>query len=200
METRTGFFDTRAENWEETCYPPAVRERLGGLIHEFGIMPGERLLDVGTGPGVLLPYLRQCVGPSGQISALDLSYEMIRQAYRKPRLSLDLILQADVHYLPFGSMLFDRVICFAAFPHFIDPGQALQEMSRVLKIGGGLVIAHLMSREELSMHHASQTSVARDLLPEDPQMDTLFREAGLSSPEIVDIPGRYVAKGLRRIR
>ena len=93
METKTGFFDARAENWEETCYPPAVRERLGGLIHEFGVMPGERLLDVGTGPGVLLPYLRQCVGPSGHISALDLSYEMIRQACRKPRLSLDLFLQ-----------------------------------------------------------------------------------------------------------
>ena len=200
METKTGFFDTRAENWEETCYPPVVRERLGSLIHEFGVVPGERLLDVGTGPGVLLPYLRQCVGRFGQISALDLSYEMIRQAYRKPRLSLDLILQADVHRLPFGSMVFDRVICFAAFPHFLDPGQALQEMSRVLKIGGGLVIAHLMSREELSMHHASHTSVARDLLPDNPQMNILFREAGLSPPEIVDIPGRYMAKGLRQTK
>jgi len=200
METKAGFFDTRAGVWEETCYPPPVRARLSALIHEFGVMPGERLLDVGTGPGVLLPYLRRCVGPSGQISAFDLSYKMIRQAYAKPLVPLDIVLQADVHFVPFADAVFDRVICFAAFPHFLDPGQALKEMRRVLKTGGVLIIAHLMSREELSMHHASHASVARDLLPDHPQMHTLFKEAGLSPPEIVDVPGRYVARGVKQIR
>jgi ubiquinone/menaquinone biosynthesis C-methylase UbiE len=156
VETQTRFFDTRAENWEETCYPAPVRARLRDLIREFGVRPGERLLDVGTGPGVLLPYLRQRVGPSGQVCAFDLSLKMIRQAHGKPHTSLDMILQADVHTIPFTDRVFGRVICFAAFPHFDDPAQALQEMGRVLRPGGVLIIAHLMSRKELAAHHGQR--------------------------------------------
>jgi ubiquinone/menaquinone biosynthesis C-methylase UbiE len=198
METKTLFFDMRAANWEETCYPAPVRARLRGLIREFDVRPGERLLDVGTGPGVLLPYLRQGVGPSGQVCAFDLSLEMIRQAHEKPHTSMGIVLQADVHCIPFTDRIFDRVICFAAFPHFDDPAQALEEMGRVLRPGGTLIIAHLMSRKELAAHHGSHDTVARDVLPTHPEMRDLFVEAGLSTPDIVDTPGRYVAKGVRK--
>ncbi|MFO7601771.1 MAG: class I SAM-dependent methyltransferase, partial [Candidatus Desulfacyla sp.] len=186
MKSKTHFFDTRAENWEETCYPAPVRERLLDLIREFEIGSGERILDVGTGPGVLLPYLRQGVGPSGQVCAFDLSIDMIRQAHGKPHAPQDLVLQADVHSIPFTDRVFHRVICFAAFPHFDDPGQALQEMGRVLKAGGVLIVAHLMSRKELAAHHRAHDTVARDLLPPHHEMKGLFVAAGLSEPDIVD--------------
>jgi len=193
MESKTHFFDTRAENWEETCYPAPVRERLLDLIREFQIGSGERILDVGTGPGILLPYLRQGVGPFGQVCAFDLSLEMIHRAAEKPRSLLDIIFQGDVHFIPFADRVFDRVICFAAFPHFEDPAQALREMGRVLKTGGSLVIAHLLSREELAAHHGTHDTVARDVLPPHHEMKALFVKAGFSPPEIVDIPGRYYA-------
>jgi len=196
MESKTRFFDTRAENWEETCYPAPVRERLRDLIRELGVKPGERLLDVGTGPGVLLPYLHKEVGLSGQVCAFDLSLEMIRQAHGKPHSSLDMIFQADVHHIPFTDRAFDRVICFAAFPHFANPGRALHEMGRVLKTGGVLIVAHLMSRKELAAHHGSHATVARDVLPTNPEMRDLFVEAGLSPPDIIDIPGQYMARGV----
>ncbi len=197
MKSKTHFFDTRAENWEETCYPAPVRERLLDLIREFDIGSGERILDVGTGPGILLPYLRQGVGPSGQVCAFDLSIDMVRQANAKPHTSQDLIFRADVHSIPFTNGVFDRVICFAAFPHFDDPRQALQEMARVVKAGGALIVAHLMSRKELAAHHGSHATVARDVLPPDPEMKALFVKAGVSEPDIVDIPGRYVAKSVK---
>lgn len=197
MKSKTHFFDTRAENWEEACYPAPVRERLLDLIREFEIGSGERILDVGTGPGVLLPYLRQGVGPSGQVCAFDLSIDMIRQAHGKPHAPQDLVFQADVHSIPFTDRVFDRVICFAAFPHFDDPGQALQEMGRVVKTGGVLFVAHLMSRKELAAHHGSHATVARDVLPADPEMKALFLQAGLSQPDIVDIPGQYMARSFK---
>jgi len=197
MESKNRFFDTKAGNWEATCYPAPVRARLRDLIREFGVSPCERLLDVGTGTGVLLPYLSQEVGLSGQVCAFDLSLEMIRQAHGKPHTSLNMIFQADVHHLPFIDRVFDRVICFAAFPHFSDPAQALHEMGRVLKTGGVLIVAHLMSREELASHHGSHNTVAHDVLPLDPEMKALFTKAGLSPPNIVDIPGRYIARGVK---
>lgn len=198
MQKDTRFFDTRAEHWEETCYPPPVRERLLKLIEAFGITPEERVLDVGTGPGVLLPYLRDRVGPSGRLCAFDLSMQMLRQARQKPRAAQDTVLQADAHHIPFRDEMFDRVICFAAFPHFQDPRYALQEMSRVLNPGGHLIIAHLMSRKELAAHHASHASVATDVLPEHDHMKMLFVDARLSASDIVDRPGRYLARGVKK--
>jgi len=196
-ESKTHFFDTRAENWEETCYPTPVRERLLDLVRAFEVRLGERVLDVGTGPGILLPYLRERMGPIGQLCAFDLSLEMIRQARRKSHTSLDITFQGDVHFIPFADGAFDRVICFAAFPHFDAPAQALREMGRVLKRGGVLLVAHLLSRQELSAHHGTHETVARDLLPSEPEMKALFAQAGLNGTEIVDIPGRYLARAVK---
>ena len=196
-KSHTDFFDSRAGVWEETCYPEPVRERLRELIREFKTAPGERILDVGTGPGILIPFLRKLAGESGRICAMDLSLEMVRQARKKSPAVTDVPIRADVHRIPFGSGMFDRVICFAAFPHFDDPQTAVLEMSRVLKFGGTLVVAHLMSRRELARHHATHASVAGDVLPDDERMRSYFTDAGLSAPEIVDIPGRYLAAGVK---
>jgi ubiquinone/menaquinone biosynthesis C-methylase UbiE len=197
MASRTDFFDQRAADWETNCYPAPVREKLQGLIQAFDVAPGDCLLDVGTGPGILIPYLRNLVGASGRVCAFDLSYEMVRQACAKPLGNRDAIVQANAHRIPFKDNRFDRVICFAAFPHFTHPESALQEMARVLKTGGTLVVAHLMSRRELASHHAAHTSVARDVLPDNAHMRSLFSQAKLSMFEIVDRPGRYLAKGVK---
>jgi ubiquinone/menaquinone biosynthesis C-methylase UbiE len=197
VETETSFFDKRAVDWETTSYPPSVREQLVRLIAHFGIRPGERLLDVGTGPGVLVPYLRSCTGPHGSIVAFDLSLEMLRQAKQKEMGPRDFILRCDVHRLPFPAGTFDRVICFAAFPHFHNAGGALGEMARVVRLGGTVIIAHLLSRRELSRHHAAQGAVARDRLPDAHHMGLLFQKSGLDLAPIVDQPGRYLAKATK---
>ena len=40
MNGQRAFFDSRAEGWEERCYPPDVRVRLEELVREFGVTPG----------------------------------------------------------------------------------------------------------------------------------------------------------------
>lgn len=187
------FFDSRASDWETTCYPSEVRKRLAELVPEFGLKPGACVLDVGTGPGVLIPYIRRAVGPRGRICSFDLSLPMVRQARSKPLLAQDLVLQADCHRLPFADGTFDNVVCFAAFPHFDDPAIALREMARVAKPRAFLVIAHLLSREELARHHGGHDAVADDILPDAESMRAYFRQAGLQAPRIEDRPGRYLA-------
>lgn len=198
MEPNQTFFDSRAHKWEETCYPEPVRTRLQELIKEFGVMPGERVLDVGTGPGVLIPYLRSLAGPSGRVYAFDLSLEMVKQANLRHRASSSIVMRADVHQIPFDDNTLDRVICFAAFPHFHNPAQAVYEMARILKPKGELVIAHLMSREELATHHGGHEAVARDVLPDDWRMSSFFLKAMLSLPTISNRPGQYLAKAWKR--
>lgn len=196
-DTALSFFDERAPRWEKTCYPPPVRARLAALIPCFGLAPGDRVLDIGTGPGILLPYMQERVGPPGRIVALDRSLPMVAQADRKRRRSRDLVLQGDVHRLPFTDQCFDAVICFAAFPHFQRPARAMAEMARVAAPGGRVVIAHLMSRRELAQHHGHQRPVRGHELPGEKEMRALMRAAGLACTAIVDEAGRYLATGER---
>ncbi len=197
---KSEFFDIRAENWESSHYPGPVRERLTGLIDIFGVISGESILDVGTGPGVLIPYLQSLSGISGRVTAFDLSFPMVKQACRKNKAEDNgTVVQADALHIPFETGIFDRVICFAAFPHFDGPAEAVHEMGRVLKPGGCLVIAHLMSREELAAHHAAHAGVEKDILPDAREMTDLFQAAGFKKPEITDRPGRYSAKATKSI-
>lgn len=199
MQRKTDFFDTRAEDWEQNCYPSSVRERLEAFIPKFQVAPGSCVLDIGTGPGILIPYLRSIVGRQGRVYAFDYSFQMAKQAVKKLSVTEGAVIQADVHDTPFKDNSFDQVICFAAFPHFNQPDAAIREMARVGKPGARVVIAHLMSREELSRHHAAHSEVARDALPNDAQMAMLFVNAGLTSPFITDAPGCYMATGKKTL-
>jgi ubiquinone/menaquinone biosynthesis C-methylase UbiE len=195
MAAAIDFFDRRASQWEATCYPPQVRSRLEALIPSFGLKGGDRVLDIGTGPGILLPYIQDQVGPRGRIAAVDCSLPMVRQANPKRRWFRDLVLQGDAHRLPFCDQCFDVVICFAAFPHFQRPEMAMAEMARVAAPGGRVVIAHLMSRRELALHHGSHPAVSGHGLPPQAEMMALMRGAGLAPAPITDRPGRYLAWG-----
>lgn len=194
MRDQREFFDSRAETWEETCYPPQSRKRLAELVLDFGLQPGAHVVDVGTGTGVLYPYLRQEIGTLGRIMAFDLSGNMILQARKKKILKNDLFFQGDAQAMALKSNSFDHVICFAAFPHFPDTRIALSELARIAKPGAEVIIAHLLSREELAKHHGTHQAVADDLLSPAEQMSSLFVQAGLKPPQIVDYPGRYMAR------
>jgi ubiquinone/menaquinone biosynthesis C-methylase UbiE len=196
-DPQRAFFDARAEGWEERCYPPEVRAELAGLVADVAPEPRSVVLDLGAGTGVLYPYLRGAVGPAGRVVALDLSHAMLRLARRKALRARDLTVQGTALALPLADAAFDLVFCFAAFPHFADPGQALAEMARVTRPGGEVVVAHLLSRQELAAHHGGHEAVRRDLLPDDAAMRDLFGAAGLTRPVIVDRPGRYLARARR---
>lgn len=197
-EPQQAFFDERAAGWEERSYPPETLARLAELVGDLALPRGAAVLDLGAGTAVLHPYLRAALGPAGTIVALDLSHAMLRVAQSKPLGSRDLLVQATALGLPFPDRFFDVVLCFAAFPHFPDPHRALAEMARVARPGGEVVVAHLLSREELSAHHGRYQAVQNDLLPDESSMRGLFESAGLGMPEIVDRPGRYLARGRRQ--
>jgi len=76
------FFDTIAPSWdgmERLSTPGKVNE----ILDIIGVEKGMDVLDLGTGTGVLLPFLSERIGSEGHILAVDISEGMLSQAYRK---------------------------------------------------------------------------------------------------------------------
>ena len=197
MKKTQEFFDLLADTWEDQSFPMETRKRVSELVVAFGIKKGARVLDVGTGTGILHPYLLEAVGKSGQVFAFDYSFKMLKEATQKPSKLNLLCFQASAMAVPLTNNLFDYIICFAAFPHFANHIQALQEMARVAKKGAEIFIAHLMSRDELLKHHGSHSPVAGDTVPDAADMRRMCQSAGLTDPQITERPGFYLARALK---
>jgi len=187
------YFDRMAGEWDNGANADGLCRRLELLIPKFGIPDGGWVLDVGTGTGILHPYLLAAVGESGRVLALDFSSCMLAQALKKSHRENLVCLQADVTAIPLPDGTFDCVVCFAAFPHFDRKLLALHEIARVTRRGGRVVIAHLMSRSQIARHHDANPEVAGHYLPPAGHMQRLFSVAGLNALDIEDEPGLYLA-------
>jgi ubiquinone/menaquinone biosynthesis C-methylase UbiE len=196
MDDRKSFFDDHASSWDESLKLQEQAARLRELAATFELNLGDRVLDVGTGTGILLPILREAIGPHGRLLAMDFSFKMLEQARVRRETAQASLINAGVGMIPFRSEAFDRVTCFAAFPHFPDKKRALSEMVRVLTREGLLVIAHLKSAEEINrMHSHIGGAVVHDHLPGPQMLQQMMAGAGLDRISIVNEPGRFVATG-----
>ncbi|HVN24010.1 MAG TPA: methyltransferase domain-containing protein [Syntrophorhabdales bacterium] len=195
-EDRKTFFDRHAASWDKRFHDVGEHARLSQLVASFGLAVGNAVLDVGTGTGVLLPFLREIIGWNGRLVAMDFSFKMLQHAAERGQSAGAVLLNASVESIPFCSHQFDCVTCFAAFPHFPDKEKALLEMVRVLRPGGKVGIAHLKSAEEINrLHGHIGGAVACDHLPHAEALRLLMEKSGLTGISLINQPGRFLAEG-----
>lgn len=118
------------------CYMRPVLDRVG-------IRPGERVLELGPGPGAFTVEAARRVGPEGHIIALDIQPEMIAQVERRVREAGLTNVEthiASAYELPLDDATIDRAFLIAVLPEISDQARALAELHRVLKPGGLLSI------------------------------------------------------------
>jgi ubiquinone/menaquinone biosynthesis C-methylase UbiE len=112
---------------------------------DLQLRPGDRVLDVGCGTGRLAMVFGDRVAPGGSVDGIDAAAEMIKRATgRASKHGMPVTFQvALAQQLPFPDVTFDAVACILALHHVADDDQltAVQEMYRVLKPGGRLLIA-----------------------------------------------------------
>jgi ubiquinone/menaquinone biosynthesis C-methylase UbiE len=134
--------------------------------------PEERVLDVGSGTGVVTFKAAARVAAKGKIVGIDLSDGMLRKAREKSAHSgsggLVSFLKMDAEALVFPDGAFDCVLSLYALRHFPRPEAALAEMRRVLRPGGRVVVAvgsgpRLLSRHGLAAAYRRIRSVMRGL-------------------------------------
>lgn len=141
------YFDEWAARWDEMhVHDP---QKLAALVTLAGVAPGQRVLDVACGTGVLFPELLSHNPAS--VLGIDLSDKMIEVARQKcadPRVTL---LAGDVLELTQGG--FDVITIYSAYPHFPDKAALVEKMASLLVPGGRFLVAHSESKETINGRH-----------------------------------------------
>ncbi len=158
-ETIRDFFNIFASSWDNE--PIAEKEILNSILDNGGIKENIDVLDVACGTGVLFPYYLERKVKS--ITAVDLSPEMVKIAKSKfPQAD---VICGDAENLTFPHQ-FDVIMIYNAFPHFPEPEKVIENLSKALKSGGKITIAHGMSKKELDEIHMKSAGKVSNILPE----------------------------------
>ena len=122
---------------------PLRRRYMRPILNRVGIQPGERILELGPGPGIFTVEAAQRVGPAGRLIAVDIQPEMIAQVedrVQEAGLTNVETHVADAYHLPLDYASVDRAFLVTVLPEVPDQARALAELRRILKPGGLLSI------------------------------------------------------------
>lgn len=186
------FFDNIAPVWDshETMSLP---EKVSRVLDLVNIRPGQHILDLGTGTGVLIPELCRRVGSAGSVTAVDLSTQMLRQARAK---TTDLtpkpeFINADFEQTPLPGK-YDHIILYCVYPHLDHPIHTLHRlMERNLSPGGDITIAFPCSEDVINHIHGDKHVDSSRLLSA-PDLAAHLREHGLPAHAIVASDDMYL--------
>jgi arsenite methyltransferase len=132
------FDDAAAKQVESTYMTPDVVEQRRATRALLALQPGERVLDIGSGPGFLADEMAEEVGPEGAVHGVDPSESMLAIARRRE--SRVEYAVGDALALPYDDEAFDAVVATQVYEYVPDMRAALAEARRVLRAGGRLLI------------------------------------------------------------
>jgi arsenite methyltransferase len=139
--TQLVFDESLVEQLEVLYHSRDVLRRRALIRDALGARPGERILDVGCGPGFYVAELLDEVGPAGSVVGVDASAAMLAVAAHRCEKHANVAFhEADVLSLPVESAGFDRAICVQVLEYVQDAPRALAEIHRTLRPGGRLVV------------------------------------------------------------
>jgi arsenite methyltransferase len=117
------------------------RRRRELVLGALGAAPGERVLDVGCGPGFYLPDLADAVGADGAVAGVDPARAMLALAERRcaerPNVELR---EGGATSLPLEDATFDAALSVQVLEYVEDVAAAVAELRRVLRPGGRVVL------------------------------------------------------------
>ena len=191
MMTQKEFFNSEACSWDEKCRHDM--EKVAKILDLVQIEKGSRVLDVGTGTGVLIPSLSKRVTETGQVKAIDVAENMIEIAQQKNPYG-NVLFRCEEALADSGNEEpFDHIHCYSMFPHFKNKKEANEKLSTKLKVGGKLTICHSQNQDAINnLHKQKNEAVKEDNLPTKAAFVRLFHSTGLQTVSTVDNDEMFV--------
>jgi arsenite methyltransferase len=123
------------------------------------LLPGERVLDLGSGSGMDVFAAAARVGPTGSVIGVDITPEQLAKAERLKQDRNVSFVRARIEELPFDAGSFDAVISNGVVNLSADKRRVFAEAARVLCPGGRLALADIVTDQQI----AARTSCQADL-------------------------------------
>jgi SAM-dependent methyltransferase len=152
---------------EALGYPTALLDRLpanavrsfAGVGYHFGLarlLPGELVLDLGSGSGMDVFAAAAQVGPQGGVIGIDITSEQLTKAARLLHGEPVTFRRARIEELPFGDGWFDVVISNGVVNLSPDKRRVFAEAARVLRPGGRLALADIVTERQIAARTTRQ--------------------------------------------
>ncbi len=191
-------FDERTSRKVEAVYlSPDVMAQRRQVLKALALAPGEHVLDIGSGPGLLAHDMAAAVGPQGHVSGIDASPAMVgMSAKRCASQTWAEFRTADASALPYPDGSFDAAVSTQVYEYVRDVPAALRELFRVLRPGGRALILDT-DYGSLVIHTEDPARMARVLSAWDEHfvharlprtLSRQLREAGLQLRERMAFP------------
>jgi SAM-dependent methyltransferase len=196
--------------YEELHVPALFRQWAPRVVEAARIQPGQRVLDVACGTGVLAREAALHGGEDGCVAGVDISPGMLVVTTRQtPEIEWR---NAPADSLPFEAGSFDAVVSQFGLMFFQDRSAALREMIRVLAPGGRVAVAVWVSLEEseaypievallerLAGRQAADALRAPFVLGDLDELTRLFENAGFGAVGIDTHHGRARFPSIRKM-
>ncbi len=164
MDKQNQSAESPAEIYEHFIVPAIFVPWLPTFLELASLRPGDRVLDVACGTGVIAREAVSQVGPEGSVVGIDINPNMLDMA-RVIEPSVDWR-ECNAQDLPFDDEEFDVVVCQQGLQFFSERDVALREMRRVLKPGGCIALASWRDIESIPGHYALAQAIEKHVSSE----------------------------------
>ena len=187
------FFDKLAPTWDENEIM-STPERIKDILGKLGISKGMKILDLGTGTGVLIPYLSEMVGKEGLVTAIDLSEGMLSLARKK---------YSDLNNVEFLKIDFeeeqipgeyDMAMLYSVYPHLHSPAETMEWLLKMNMKPDGVIVIAFPSDEIFinNIHH--QRKAEHDHLPPAHTLAEMINNWGFRAEVVAATPEEYIVR------
>ena len=185
---------------EALGYPADLLDRLpaeavnsfAGVGYHLGVarlLPGERVLDLGSGSGMDVFAAAAHVGPGGFVTGVDITPEQLAKSERLRREEHVSFRRARIEELPFADGSFDAVISNGVVNLSADKPRVFAEAARVLRPGGRLALADIVTERQIAARTACQADLWAACIAGASQADRYLEDIAAAALELQVVQG-----------